>query len=361
MRISFLMAKNFLKIFTRDRQAIFFILVLPSILIIVFGIISARRGSQIDIGVTSQSAGAVAQDFIGKLNESSAFNVAQGDEETLSSALLEKRLDVVVVLPESFADEQLTNQIIVKIDSSQQARMALALPALRQIMNDIEHDIHGTKPMFELKVEDVQVNSLRYIDFVLPGLIAMMVMNISLSGSGSNTVEYRRKGILKRLFVTPIKPREFITGVVLARSSLSLMSVFLSIAIAVYAFNVQIVGSIFTILLIVFLGLAVFLCIGFTLGSWAKTQQSIQSMVSLVTFPQIILSGIFFPIDSWPAFVQPIASVLPLTFIATALREVATNGLNVLDILPSMVGILIWLILGFIVATRYFVWKEVAN
>jgi len=187
------------------------------------------------------------------------------------------------------------------------------------------------------------------------------LMNISISGSGSNTVEYRRKGILKRLFVTPIKPREFITGVVLARASLSLLAVSLYLIIATTLFHVQIQGNIFSTFLIILMGLIIFLSIGFTLGSFAKTQQSIQGLVAMVSFPQIMLSGVFLPIENLPSFLQPLANVLPLTFVAKALRDLITNGMGLLDILPTLAGIVVWLILAFAVSSRTFVWKEVAS
>jgi ABC-2 type transport system permease protein len=74
----------------------------------------------------------------------------------------------------------------------------------------------------------------------------------------------------------------------------------------------------------------------------------------------MFLSGIFYPIDSLPGLVQPIASLLPLSFVANALREIANNGASLLSIGPDMIGILIWIVLSFVAATRYFVWKEVA-
>ncbi len=91
------------------------------------------------------------------------------------------------------------------------------------------------------------------------------------------------------------------------------------------------------------------------------TQQAIMAMGNLFIFPQMFLSGIFFPIDSLPELVQPLASLLPLSFVANALREIASNGLSLLEILPELAGITVWLVGGFLLATRLFVWKEVAN
>ena len=82
---------------------------------------------------------------------------------------------------------------------------------------------------------------------------------------------------------------------------------------------------------------------------------------NLFIFPQMFLSGIFFPIDALPELIQPLANVLPLSFVATALREISNNGLSLLEILPQLAGIAVWFVIGFVLATRLFVWKEVAN
>jgi len=124
---------------------------------------------------------------------------------------------------------------------------------------------------------------------------------------------------------------------------------------------VTVAGNLAALYLVIVLGTVVFLSMGFCLGSLAKTQQAILALGNLFIFPQMFLSGIFFPIDSLPKLVQPVAAVLPLSFVATALREIATNGSSLLEILPELAGIAVWLVISFVLATRLFVWKEVAS
>jgi ABC-2 type transport system permease protein len=93
----------------------------------------------------------------------------------------------------------------------------------------------------------------------------------------------------------------------------------------------------------------------------AKTQQAIGAMGSLFTFPQMFLAGIFYPIDILPELIQPIAQLLPLSFVANGLREIAVNGASLLDILPTLVGLVVWAVIALILAIRMFVWKEVAS
>jgi ABC-2 type transport system permease protein len=185
-------------------------------------------------------------------------------------------------------------------------------------------------------------------------------MQISIAGSGYNIVEFRRKGILKRLFVTPIQPRNFIGGLVLARSLICLFQLSLLLSFAVWVIGVNIAGNFAALYLVIMMGTALFLSLGFCLGSLAKTQQAIQALGTLVTFPQMFLSGIFYPIDNLPALIQPVAQLLPLSFVVTSLREIAVNGATLLQIIPSIAGLLAWAIVALVLAIRLFVWKEVA-
>jgi ABC-2 type transport system permease protein len=111
----------------------------------------------------------------------------------------------------------------------------------------------------------------------------------------------------------------------------------------------------------VILGTFIFLNLGFCLGSIAKTQQAAIMIGNIVIFPQIFLSGVFYPIESMPEFVQPVANVLPLSFVSTGMRDIANEGVSLLAIMPSLIGIAVWLVVSYVLATRLFVWKEVAN
>ena len=235
------------------------------------------------------------------------------------------------------------------------------MPVLEQTLLSIEREFREIEPMFSIAIEDVQARSQRYIDFLLPGLMAFTLMQLSIAGSGFNIVEYRRKGILKRLFVTPIEPKDFITAIVLARMAIVLVQLSVLILFAVLLLDIRIVGNFFAYYLVVILGTIVFLCQGFCLGSLAKTQEAIGALGNIVIMPQIFLSGIFYPIDSMPEWIQPVAHLLPLSFVSTGMREIANAGATLLEIFPSLIGIAVWFVSSFIAATRLFLWKEVAN
>ncbi len=355
------LAKVFLKIFLRDRQSIFFSLFFPIIFMTVFAFANNGEVDPIELGIVNNSPSAVANDFSQMLIDNPLFEVTLGDEEQLRAELVEGNQTMVLILPEGFDAQSDGAELQLLVDAAQVQQLSLIMPLLEQTLISIEREFRNIEPMFTLTVEDVQARSQRYLDFLLPGLLAFTLMQLSIAGSGFNIVEYRRKGILKRLFVTPIRPRDFIASIVMARMAIVLIQLTVLILVAVLALNVTIVGNFVSFYFIVMLGTFIFLCLGFCLGSIAKTQQAVMAVGNIVIFPQIFLSGVFYPIESMPELIQPIAKILPLSFVSTAMREIANNGASLLSIAPSLFGIALWFVIAFILATRLFVWKEVAN
>tara|TARA_B100000959_G_C14961555_1_gene616001 strand:- start:602 stop:1693 length:1092 start_codon:yes stop_codon:yes gene_type:complete len=355
------LAKVFLKIFLRDRQSIFFSLFFPVIFMSVFSFANNSSQDPITIGVVDNSSNTLSQGFIESLNANPVFDVSLDNETALRSRLIEGDMTLVLILPDEFVEQAGGTELNLIVDAAQVQQLGLIVPLLEQTLISIEREFRNIEPMFSLAIEDVEARSQRYLDFLLPGLLAFTLMQLSIAGSGFNIEEYRRKGILKRLFVTPIKPKDFITSIVIARLVICLIQMSVLMAIAVFFLEVSIVGNFISLYLLIILGTVIFLCLGFCLGSIAKTQQAVMAVGNIVIFPQIFLSGVFYPIESMPALIQPIARVLPLSFIATGLREIANSGATLLEIIPSLIGIAVWFVIGFLLATRLFVWKEVAN
>ena len=355
------LSKVFLMIFLRDRQSIFFSLFFPIIFMSVFGFVNNGQQEPLDIGVVNESDSVVAADFVQQLKDSLIFNVTVGTENRLRSELEEGDQSMVLVIPEIFNAANLDRQSVelrILVDAAQ---LSLVMPLLEQTLIEIEREFRDTEPMFSLAIEDVQARSQSYLDFLLPGLMAFTLMQLSIAGSGYNIIEFRRKGILKRLFVTPIRPNDFITALVLARTTIVLTQLSVLIMFAILVLDVQIIGNFAAFYFVVILGTFIFLNLGFCLGSIAKTQQAGIMIGNIVIFPQIFLSGVFYPIESMPELVQPIAYVLPLSFVSTGMRDIANEGVSLLAIMPSLIGIAVWLVVSFVLATRLFVWKEVAN
>ncbi len=353
----------FLKIFWRDRRSIFFSLFFPVIFMTVFNFANSREQEPIAVGVINNFSSGVATEFVEMLIASPLFDITVGEEQRLRDELIIGDQTMVLELPDNFGSnlENHSSEINVVVDAAQVTQLNLIMPVLEQTLLSIERKFRDIEPMFSISIEDVQARSQRYIDFLLPGLMAFTLMQLAIAGSGFNIVEYRRKGILKRLFVTPVEPKDFITAIALARMAIVLVQLSILIVFAVLLLDIRIVGNFFAYYFIVILGTIVFLCQGFCLGSLAKTQEAIGALGNIVIMPQIFLSGIFYPIDSMPEWIQPVAQCLPLSFVSTGMREIANAGATLVEVYPSLIGIVVWFVISFVAATRLFMWKEVAN
>ncbi len=221
MHLTLTMTKTFLRIFSRDRQAIFFSLFFPIIFMSVFGLVGNADNEPMPIGVVNNAGNALAEEFIADLGSSSLFKVTEGTEEELRAGVINGDQQLVLVLPADFQDNGSPADLRLLVDASQVRELAMIMPVLEQALVDVERAMRNTEPLFSLSVEDVQARSQSYLDFLVPGLLAFTIMQISIAGSGYNIVEFRRKGISKRLFVTPLEPHNFISALVcVARADL---------------------------------------------------------------------------------------------------------------------------------------------
>jgi ABC-2 type transport system permease protein len=354
------LTKVFIQIFLRNKQYIVFSLILPLLILAIVGL-NDGDNDPIEIGIVNNSKSNLSQQFVDQLTSNKLFNIIQGSEETLRNELVNGDLMIVLIIPSAMDDKVKSSNIKLLVDKSQTQFIQTIEPILNQSLLSIEREITGRASMFNLVIEDVKSRTLSYIDFLLPGIMAFMLMNLSIAGSGFNVVEFRRRGILKRLFVTPIKPIDFVLAIVIARMVIVLGQLSIIFGFALAILDANIVGSVVSLYFVIMLSVLMFLTLGFSIGSFAKTQESVGVLATIFIYPQLVLSGIFFPIETLPEYIHPFAELLPLSLVADAMRSIANDGLELIDIYANFIGIGIWIVIGMLISTKLFVWKEVAG
>jgi len=354
------LTKVFIQIFLRNKQYIFFSLLLPVVILGIVGLSDGER-DPVDIGLVDYSNSNISKEFIDKLSNNVLFNINQSDEEILRNKLIKGELTLILLLPDDMGDASKTTNIKLLADKSQITFIEAIKPIINQTLIGVEREISKKIPMFSLEIEDIKSRTQTYLDFLLPGIMAFMLMNLSIAGSGFNVVEFRRRGILKRLFVTPIKPIDFVSAIVVARMVIVLGQLSVIFGFAFFFLDVNIAGSISHLFFIIMLSVLMFLTLGFSIGSLAKTQESVGVIASIFIYPQIVMSGVFFPIDTLPEFIQPFSEILPLSIVADAMRSISSDGLLLLAVYKNIIGISIWIVIGTFISTKLFVWKEVAG
>ena len=198
----------------------------------------------------------------------------------------------------------------------------------------------------------------RYIDFLIPGLLGMNLMNSGMWGVGFALVDYRQRKLLKRYVATPMRRGDFLLALMTSRLVLMIPELGLLLAFGIFVFHMRVAGSWLAILLLGTLGAATFAGLGLLTASRAQKIESVSGLINLVMMPMWIFSGVFFSYERFPAVVQPLIRALPLTALNDALRATILQGAPLMAQAQAgrLLVLLAWAGLSFVLALSWFRW-----
>jgi len=197
----------------------------------------------------------------------------------------------------------------------------------------------------------------RYIDFLIPGLLGMNLMNAAMWGIGFALVDMRQRKLLKRFVATPMRRSDFLLALLSSRLVLMLIEISLLLGFGVLAFHMRVLGSLWTILLIGSIGAISFGGLGLLTACRAQKIESASGLMNLVMMPMWIFSGVFFSAERFPAVVQPIIRALPLTALNDALRATILEGSSLVAQSGRIFVMAAWGVISFALALRWFRWR----
>jgi ABC-type multidrug transport system permease subunit len=197
----------------------------------------------------------------------------------------------------------------------------------------------------------------RYIDFVLPGLLAMNLMGSGMWGIGFSIVDARRKKLLKRFVATPMRRHHYLASFLLMRLGLMVIEVTVIATFGYFAFGVPMRGSLVAFGVACLLGALVFGSLGLLVASRAKTVEAASGLMNLLMLPMWVASGVFFSAGNFPDAVQPVIQALPLTAVVDAVRGIMIQGMGWSGLAPEFAIITTWLVLSFGIALKFFRWR----
>ena len=210
---------------------------------------------------------------------------------------------------------------------------------------------------FAAKEEHVTEQGSRYVDFLVPGLIAMNLMGTGMWSIAFGVVNARLKKLLKRFLATPMRKAHFLSAQFLSRLAFLVVEVAVVALFAWLVFDVEIRGPIWLFCFLCLLGGAAFAGIGILVSSRAKTLEAVSGLMNLVMMPMWICSGVFFSYERFPDAVKPFIRALPLTALSDALRAVMNDGFGVEHVMPQIVNLLLWTVISFVVGLKIFRWS----
>lgn len=196
----------------------------------------------------------------------------------------------------------------------------------------------------------VRGQAIRYIDWVLPGIIGMNIMFSSLFGVGYAIVRYRKNGVLKRLNATPLTALEFISAQLLSRIIMVVFIVLVLFVGAQYLFATLMLGSFTLLVLTLVLGALSLVSLGLLVAARLRSEEFTGGLLNMATWPMMGLSEVWFPLEGAPHFVHQLSQLLPLTHLVQAMRAIMIDGAGMAAIshhLLTLTGMsVVFLVLG---------------
>lgn len=334
-----------MKELVREPEVIFWVFGFPILLALGLGI--AFRNKPADTSPVAIIEGSLAPETFAMIRNSPRNSAIHADVLTEPDAMRGFRLGKYDLV------------IVPKGEGRYEYRYDPARPEsvlARALVDDSLQSASGRKdPVVTTTIASSEPGS-RYIDFLIPGLLGMNLMNAAMWGVGFALVDMRQRKLLKRFVATPMRRSDFLLALLSSRLVLMLIEVALLLGFGVLAFHMRVLGSLWTILFIGAMGAISFGGLGLLTASRAQKIESASGIMNLVMMPMWIFSGVFFSYERFPAVVQPFIKALPLTALNDALRASILEGSSLFSQSGRMLVLLIWGFVSFVLALRWFRW-----
>jgi len=351
--------KDLMELF-RNRMGLVLLILMPLFMMAMVGFIfpsSNSSLSNVPIALANEDTGfsgySLSSTFITALN---GINDATGMMKLTDTSSLADIREMIqtgnaeggIIISSDFTSNIMNGQqgtITIVTDQSNPQMSAMIQAVLNQVFEQMgtalaqqnvaqQLGIDPSNALAVVKPYNIQVQGsiegeFSYFDFIAPGIMAMTVMMSVMTGLPAAISQEREVGTLDGMMVAPINRLSVILGKTLAQMARGILQGVLILVLAITVFGVTVHGSIFLVFALLLLGVFSFVGLGVVLTSFAKDQETAVMMMTTIMFPMMFLSGVFFPIQQMPWFMQGISKFLPLTYVADSLRKVMVLGADI--------------------------------
>ena len=341
----------------RDRRTIGLITFAPIVLMILFGYALSGDMSGVTLGLVDGGGHDVLKAHLEGIKD---FNILYlGSESDAERLVFEGRLNGAVVLEPGevrvlldATSIQISNTILAAAQAGAQEEMAKLLESLASLPSqgaksgDMSGDVNliVTRYLFGYDLE--------MMDTVGPAILGLVVFFFTFINASISFIRERSQGTLEKFMVSPLSRVEMVSGYVLGFSLFTLLQSTTTLLVVTYGFGVPMRGNPLTALAVVLLLGAGALVLGSFFSNFARSEFQVVQFIPLIITPQIVLCGVWWPLQSVPEFIRPISYILPLTYAGDALRSVMLKGAGVADILyPDLFALGVFFLVFFLAAT----------
>lgn len=334
--------------FRREPSAMFFVVFMPVVWMMILGLAFAEKGPEHYILGLSSSYASQAPDLAAQirtaLSQSSEIELREGSEESLRPQVL--RGEILLML-EPEAGGQLSYRYDPANPEAERAR--------RYTNQLIQSWLGRTDPLPTVS-RPVQVTGGRYIDFLIPGLLALSLFTSSLFGTGMTIVASRRENLLKRYCATPMNPWEYILSHIIGRYFIFAVEVCVILFAGWCLFGFQVQGSWLDLLVTAAIATASFTSIGILCGSRTASTATYNGINNLLTIPMMMMAGVWFARSGFPEWLGSIVDFLPLTAAVDALRRICLEGAGLIAIRFELMVLMAYAFICTVAAKLSFRW-----
>jgi ABC-2 type transport system permease protein len=355
------LVKASLQAILRSPSAVIFGLAFPLIFILVFGFLGGGRGgfsTSLSLAKGSDTLNPIYQGLKGMegikwKNYADTATQAAELKKGEFAAILNIQRNVPGAIP----------AYLVKLRAAS-TEMADVMQLQGIIQGIIQHSdslvMERIQSFAAIDVEETVVREYKQIDFILPGQLGFSLLAGSVFGTAFVFFGLRQTLVLKRFFATPVRRGTIVVSEGIARMVFQLLTAIVIISIGHFAFGFTLVhgaATFLSLLALSALAIMVFMGFGFVVSNLAKNESVIPAFSNIITLPQFLLAGTFFPISVFPKWLQPLAGALPLAFLNDAMRKISFEGVGFWAIRWDVLWLCVWGIVLYIIASRIFKWE----
>ncbi len=357
IRAFFVMTKYFFLAQTRNPATFAFGFLFPVVFISIFGLIG---NSQPPLAIGFPANSNFNNPIVQAIRQQPSIKTQIAPESQLENDIKKGTLSAIISVKQT---RQAPPHFQVNVITSSANTQIAAI--ITTITNSIvaQENLHIagiTNPAITVHKQQLAGRQIRYIDFALPGQIGFALLSTAIFGTVFGLIYLKKALILKRMFATPTRAITILLAQGGSRLIMAILQTFIILILGIVAFKFYLPHGWITFVELVILSmiaLIAFLGFGFFMAGLVNDENAAGPMVNLITLPQFLLSGTFFPITDLPTWLQPIANVLPLSFFNAAIRKITTEGGSFTQTFPLMLGLIIWGAVMYILAAKTFKWE----
>ncbi len=355
--------KVFARVYVRRRIGVFFSLVFPVILILLFGAIYSSSGSEkVSVYVQNLDHGSNASEaFVRALNSTGALSVTTvpASAGNLSAWLTAHGDTDGIVIPDGF-EAALANRTPIAVtiysDPADAGDSGVVEGAVTGVVNGFNLAEAGAGPVLSATEQNVGVATYSTIDYLVPGLISFSILTSPMFAITNVAAQMKKDHLFRQLSLTPLTRGEWLLASILWFLVMVAVSTFLMLGIGRAAFGAD-VSLTWLSLPFLLVGPVIFVSIGLISGIVSKGPESAAVVGNLITFPMMFLSGTFFPVDLFPTYLQEFAHLLPLYYVVEGLDNTMIFG-NTSAALVDLAIVVGLAVVFFALAVALFRWRE---